>query len=131
MQRYFLADFYTTDDAVERTGDMTEEKQFLIQKSAFLDLVCELCYPVLIVLEAWAVYRYLQNPGKLFSRFHAAFFLIFLWFGSLCPGSFHMYGFSGGFIRLPLLFKKGEPLPKMDLRRKVNFKSALFYLTAS
>ena len=59
--------FYTTDDAVERTGDMTEEKQFLIQKSLSWTWSVKLCYPVLIVLEAWAVYRYLQNPGKLFS----------------------------------------------------------------
>ena len=44
--------FYTTDDAVERTGDMTEEKQFLIQKSLSWTWSVKLCYPVLIVLEA-------------------------------------------------------------------------------
>ena len=43
------------------------------------------------------------------------FFLIFLWLGSLCPGSFHMYGFSGGFIRLPLLSKKGNHFRKWIL----------------
>ena len=58
--------FYTTDDAVERTGDMTEEKQFLIQKSLSWTSV-KLFYPVLIILEAWAIYRYIQNPGKMFS----------------------------------------------------------------
>lgn len=39
--------FYTTDDAVERTGDMTEEKQFLIQKSLSWTWSVKLCYPVL------------------------------------------------------------------------------------
>ena len=59
--------FYTTDDAVERTGDMTEEKQFLIQKSLSWTWSVKLFYPVLIILEAWAIYRYIQNPGKMFS----------------------------------------------------------------
>ena len=39
-----------------------------------------------------------------------------------------MYGFSWWVYKTTSAFKKGEPLPKMDLRRKVNFKSALFYL---
>ena len=52
--------FYTTDDAVERTGDMTEEKQFLIQKSLSWTWSVKLCYPVLIVLEAWGL-KYANN----------------------------------------------------------------------
>ena len=52
---------------MERTGDMTEEKQFLIQKSLSWTWSVKLFYPVLIILEAWAIYRYIQNPGKMFS----------------------------------------------------------------
>ena len=124
MQRYFLADFYTKDDAVERTGDMTEEKQFLIQKSLSWTWSVKLCYPVLIVLEAWAVYRYLQNPGKLFSD------SMLLLLNLLMVGIFVSWTVS--YVRIfrwvhktTSAFKKGEPLPKMDLRRKVNFKKRI------
>jgi hypothetical protein len=116
--------FYTTDDAVERTGDMTEEKQFLIQKSLSWTWSVKLCYPVLIVLEAWAVYRYLQNPGKLFSD------SMLLLLNLLMVGIFVSWIVS--YVRIfwwvyktTSAFKKGEPLPKMDLRRKVNFKKRI------
>lgn len=116
--------FYTMDDAVERTGDMTEEKQFLIQKSLSWTWSVKLCYPVLIVLEAWAVYRYLQNPGKLFSD------SMLLLLNLLMVGIFVSWIVS--YVRIfwwvyktTSAFKKGEPLPKMDLRRKVNFKKRI------
>ena len=116
--------FYTTDDAVERTGDMTEEKQFLIQKSLSWTWSVKLCYPVLIVLEAWAVYRYLQNPGKLFSD------SMLLLLNLLMVGIFVSWIVS--YVRIfwwvyktTSAFKKGEPIPKMDLRRKVNFKKRI------
>ena len=116
--------FYTKDDAVERTGDMTEEKQFLIQKSLSWTWSVKLCYPVLIVLEAWAVYRYLQNPGKLFSD------SMLLLLNLLMVGIFVSWIVS--YVRIfwwvyktTSAFKKGEPLPKMDLRRKVNFKKRI------
>ena len=116
--------FYTTDDAVERAGDMTEEKQFLIQKSLSGTWSVKLCYPVLIVLEAWAVYRYLQNPGKLFSD------SMLLLLNLLMVGIFVSWIVS--YVRIfwwvyktTSAFKKGEPLPKMDLRRKVNFKKRI------
>ena len=100
---------------------MTEEKQFLIQKSLSWTWSVKLCYPVLIVLEAWAVYRYLQNPGKLFSD------SMLLLLNLLMVGIFVSWIVS--YVRIfwwvyktTSAFKKGEPLPKMDLRRKVNFK---------
>ncbi len=113
--------FYTTDDTVERTGDMTEEKQFLIQKSLSWTWSVKLCYPVLIVLEAWAVYRYLQNPGKLFSD------SMLLLLNLLMVGIFVSWTVS--YVRIfrwvhktTSAFKNGKPFPKMDLKRKVNFK---------
>lgn len=113
--------FYTTDDAVVRTGDMTEEKQFLIQKSLSWTWSVKFCYPVLIVLEAWAVYRYLQNPGKLFSD------SMLLLLNLLMVGIFVSWTVS--YMRIfcwaqknTSAFKNGKPFPKMNLKRKVNFK---------
>jgi hypothetical protein len=113
--------FYTTDDAVERTGDMTEEKQFLIQKSLSWTWSVKFCYPVLIVLEAWAVYRYLQNPGNLFSD------SMLLLLNLLMVGIFVSWTVS--YVRIfrwvhktTSAFKNGKPFPKMDLKRRVNLK---------
>lgn len=59
--------FYTTDDAVKRVGDMREEIQFQIQRSLSWNWWVNFFYPILVVLEIWTVYQYLQNPGKLFA----------------------------------------------------------------
>lgn len=57
--------FYTTDDAAKRRGDMEKERQFQIQKALSWNWSVKFFYPILVVLEIWAVYQYLQNPGKL------------------------------------------------------------------
>ena len=57
--------FYTTDESVKLTGDMTEERQFLIQKSLFWNGSAKISYPVLVVLSLWSLYSNLQNPGKM------------------------------------------------------------------
>ena len=49
------------------TGDMTEERQFLIQKSLFWNGSAKISYPVLVVLSLWSLYSNLQNPGKMFA----------------------------------------------------------------
>lgn len=77
--------FYTTDDAVERTGDMTEEKQFLIQKSLSWTWSVKLFYPVLIILEAWRYTDTYKTLGKCF-LIRCNSFLRFLWLGSVFPG---------------------------------------------
>ena len=99
---------------MERAGDMTEEKQFLIQKSLSGTWSVKLCYPVLIVLEAWAVYRYLQNPGKLFSD-SMLLLLNLLMVGIFVSWIVSYVRISGGFIRLPLLSKKGNHFRKWIL----------------
>ena len=57
--------FYTTDDAVERTGDMTEEKQFL-------DLVCEALLPCSDRIRGMGGIPILAKSRETVFRFHAA-----------------------------------------------------------
>ena len=49
------------------TGDMTEERQFLIQKALSWNGSAKISYPVLVVLSLWSLYSNLQNPGKMFA----------------------------------------------------------------
>lgn len=42
--------FYTTDESVKLTGDMMEERQFLIQKALSWNGSAKISYPVLVVL---------------------------------------------------------------------------------
>ncbi len=46
---------------------MEKERQFQIQKALSWNWSVKFFYPILVVLEIWAVYQYLQNPGKLFA----------------------------------------------------------------
>ena len=113
--------FYTTDDAVERTGDMTEEKQFLIQKSLSWTWSVKLFYPVLIILEAWAIYRYIQNPGKMFSD-PLQLLLTLLMVGICVFWTVTYVQLYRWVKRYSRVFKNDETFPKMDLHRKMNFK---------
>ena len=54
--------FYTTDESVKLTGDMMEERQFLIQKALSWNRSAKISYPVLVVLSLWSLYSNLQNP---------------------------------------------------------------------
>ena len=42
--------FYTTDEAAERTGDMSEEKQFQIQKALSWNWSVKILYPILFAV---------------------------------------------------------------------------------
>lgn len=55
--------FYTTDENVKRTEEMSEARQFEIQKSLVWGWSTRILYPILIVLNCWILYRSLQNTG--------------------------------------------------------------------
>ena len=59
--------FYTTDEMLERTEEMSDANQFLLQKSLVFGWSTRIFYPLIVVLECWLVYQYFQNPGKLFT----------------------------------------------------------------
>lgn len=113
--------FYTTDDAVKRVGDMKEEKQFQLQRSLSWNWWVKIFYPILVVLEIWSVYRYLQNPGKLFAD-SMKILLILLLIGmsiSWTVSYVQMFRWSHGNT---VALKKGEPLPKLDFKRIIKCK---------
>lgn len=60
--------FYTTDETLELTEEMSDANQFLIQKALVFGWSTRIFYPLIVVLECWLVYQYFQNPGKLFIR---------------------------------------------------------------
>lgn len=64
--------FYTTDDAVERTGDMTEEKAVPDPEIAFLDLVCEALLPCSDRIRGMGGIPILAKSRETVFRFHAA-----------------------------------------------------------
>ena len=79
-----------------------------------MELVGENFYPILVVLEIWSVYRYLQNPGKLFAD-SMKILLILLLIGmsiSWTVSYVQMFRWSHGNT---VALKKGEPLPKLIL----------------
>lgn len=113
--------FYTTDDAVKRVGDMKEEIQFQIQRSLSWNWWVKIFYPILVVLEIWSVYQYLQNPGKLFAD-SIKILLILLLIGmsiSWTVSYVQMFRWSHGNMAA---LKKGEPLPKLDFKRVIKCK---------
>ena len=58
--------FYTTDETLELTEEMSDANQFLIQKALVFGWSTRIFYPLIVLLECWLVYQYFQNPGKLF-----------------------------------------------------------------
>ena len=59
--------FYTTDDSLELTEEMSDAAQFKIQKSLVFNWSVMLLYPLIGVLECWLVYEYFKNVGATFT----------------------------------------------------------------
>ena len=119
--------FYTTDENVKRTGAMTEERQFLIQKTLSWNWSVKISYPILVVLSLWSLYSNLQNPGKMFAD-PVALMLNPLLLG-IC------ISWTVTYVRLfqwnrgnTMALKDDRPFPKMDLQRKVRFKKRVILL---
>ncbi len=122
--------FYTTDESVKLTGDMTEERQFLIQKALSWNGSAKISYPVLVVLEIWSVIGNLQNPGKMFADPMTILLIPCCYWnehfldGNLCADvSMEPWKYGG--------YKERRPFPKLDLQRKVNCKKRIMLVTRS
>ena len=109
------------------TGDMTEERQFLIQKALSWNGSAKISYPVLVVLSLWSLYSNLQNPGKMFAD-PVALMLNPLLLG-IC------ISWTVTYARLfrwncgnTMAIKEGRPFPRMNLQRKVSFKKRIILL---
>lgn len=59
--------FYTTDDSLELTEEMSDAAQFQIQKTLVFNWSVMLLYPLISVLECWLVYEYFKNVGATFT----------------------------------------------------------------
>ena len=59
--------FYTTDDSLELTEEMSDAAQFKTQKTLVFNWSVMLLYPLISVLECWLVYKYFKNVGATFS----------------------------------------------------------------
>lgn len=119
--------FYATDEAAERTGDMSEEKQFQIQKALSWNWSVKILYPILFAVSFWAVYTSLQNPGKLFAD-PVQLILNPLLLGvsiSWMVSYVRLFRWSRG---NEMAFKKGKSFPKINLRRKVKLKEYVVIL---
>ena len=119
--------FYSTDESVKLNGDMTEERQFLIQKALSWNGSAKISYPVLVVLSLWSLYSNLQNPGKMFAD-PVALMLNPLLLG-IC------ISWTVTYARLfrwncgnTMAIKEGRPFPRMNLQRKVSFKKRIILL---
>lgn len=119
--------FYTIDENVKRTGAMTEERQFLVQKAISWNWSVKISYPILVVLSLWSLYSNLQNPGKMFAD-PVALMLNPLLLG-IC------ISWTVTYVRLfqwnrgnTMALKEGRPFPKMDLQRNVRFKKRVILL---
>ena len=49
--------FYTTDETLERTEEMSDANQFLIQKTLAFGWSTRILYPLIVVLQGWLLYQ--------------------------------------------------------------------------
>lgn len=119
--------FYTTDEMLERTEEMSDANQFLLQKSLVFGWSTRIFYPLIVVLECWLVYQYFQNPGKLFTDPWTLFSMtlsLVLIFTYAVP-----YAHLLCWVRdSECMLKKENHLPVMDLKKRLRSKKRLVIL---
>lgn len=108
--------FYTTDDSLELTEEMSDAAQFKIQKTLVFNWSVMLLYPLIGVLECWLVYEYFKNPGATFSDPGKLF--------SLAISVLLLISYTWAYIQLAHWkrqseqgLKKSGKLPVMDLKK--------------
>ena len=119
--------FYTTDETLERTDEMSDANQFLIQKSLVFGWSTRIFYPLIVVLECWLVYQYFQNPGKLFTDPWTLF--------SLTLSLVLIFTYAVSYAHLlcwvrtsARRLKEEGHLPVMDLKKRLRSKKRLVIL---
>lgn len=119
--------FYTTDETLERTEEMSDANQFSIQKSLVFGWSTRIFYPLIVVLECWLVYQYFQNPGKLFTDPWTLF--------SMTLSLVLIFSYGIPYVHLlrwvrdsERMLKEENHLPVMDLKRQMRSKKRLTIL---
>lgn len=117
--------FYTTEE-VELTEEMSDPKQFGIQKSLVFNWSSRISYPFVVILESWLVFACFQNPGELFADSWRLISLLF----SIALIVFY----SISYVHLLFWKHKSEQilhetgrLPVMDLRKNLARKTCWNY----
>lgn len=113
--------FYTTDEMLERTEEMSNANQFAIQKSLVFGWSTRIFYPLIVVLECWLVYQYFRNPGKLFTDPWTLF--------SMTLSLVLIFSYGIPYVHLlrwvwnsERMLKEEHHLPVMDLKRQMRSK---------
>lgn len=108
--------FYTTDDSLELTEEMSDAAQFKTQKTLVFNWSVMLLYPLIGVLECWLVCEYFKNPGATFSDPGKLF--------SLAISVLLLISYTWAYIQLAHWkrqseqgLKKSGKLPVMDLEK--------------
>ena len=108
--------FYTTDDSLELTEEMSDAAQFKTQKTLVFNWSVMLLYPLISVLECWLVYQYFKNPGATFSDPGKVF--------SLAVSLLLLISYTWAYIQLThwkrqseQSLKKSGKMPVMDLEK--------------
>lgn len=119
--------FYTTDETLEFTEEMSDANQFLIQKALVFGWSTRIFYPLIVVLECWLVYQYFQNPGKLFTDPWTLF--------SMTLSLVLIFSYGIPYVHLlrwvrdsERMLKEEGHLPVMDLKKRLRSKKRLVIL---
>ena len=119
--------FYTTDETLELTEEMSDANQFLIQKALVFGWSTRIFYPLIVVLECWLVYQYFQNPGKLFTDPWTLF--------SMTLSLVLIFSYGIPYVHLlrwvrdsACMLKEEGHLPVMDLKKRLRSKKRLVIL---
>lgn len=113
--------FYTTDNSLELTEEMSDAAQFKTQKALVFNWSVMLLYPLIGVLECWLVYEYFKNVGATFTDPARLF--------SLAVSILLVISYTWSYIRLfhwkrqsEQGLKKNGKMPVMDLKKVLSRK---------
>lgn len=113
--------FYTTDDSLELTEEMSDAAQFKTQKALVFNWSVMLLYPLIGVLECWLVYEYFRNVGATFTDPTRLF--------SMAVSILLVISYTWSYIRLfhwkrqsEQGLKKNGKMPVMDLKKVLSRK---------
>ena len=108
--------FYTMDDSLELTEEMSDAAQFKTQKALVFNWSVMLLYPLIGVLECWLVYEYFKNVGATFTDPARLF--------SLVVSLLLVISYTWAYIQLShwkrrseQALKKNGKMPVMDLKK--------------
>ena len=116
--------FYTTDETLERTEEMSDANQFLIQKTLAFGWSTRILYPLIVVLQGWLLYQGLRYPAETMADPWSMFS------GAVCLLLIFSYGIP--YLQLIRWVRSSEhalrergKLPVIDLKRRMKSKKRM------